>query len=232
MILQIMSDIKYFLVVLAIALTGFALAFWLISYPQYDLTFGTIPQAFLNTYQYMLGQGINADFTGTASPELGVMLLVMFMLFMMIVMLNLLIALMGDSFATIKSRGVAHWRREQACIILEQYSMVTQKTREKFHTDSHIHILRHFVVPHDAELSTQQLLLKMMGNLDGKSGDKAIQELKSEFQALELKVDNILGLLNDLKKNQKSDSSESGTGFAEMQSVSDKRKSVMPRENR
>lgn len=166
MILQIMNDIKFFLIILAIALTGFALAFWLISYPDHTLTFGTIPNAFLNTFQYMLGQEVSADFSGTASPELGVGLLVAFMLFMMILMLNLLIALMGDSFTVIKDRGIAHWRREQACLMLEQQCMLSVAARAKHEAKGRIHLLKHFTRNVDAGLTDKQLLLSVKKTLE------------------------------------------------------------------
>jgi predicted permease len=219
MILQIMSDIKYFLIVLAIALTGFALAFWVISYPDHTLTFGTIPSAFLNTYQYMLGQGITADFEGTASPELGVVLLVMFMLFMMILMLNLLIALMGDSFSTIKSRGQAHWRREQASIILEQYSMVSEKTRKKVEENCHIHILKYFALTQDDELTDKQLLLSVKKTLDSRETEV---ELRGKIASLENKMDLLLALLN--KKDGGGDAEKEKQKAPEPSAAADKEK--------
>jgi predicted permease len=219
MILQIMSDIKYFLIVLAIALTGFALAFWVISYPDHTLTFGSIPSAFLNTYQYMLGQGITADFEGTASPELGVVLLVMFMLFMMILMLNLLIALMGDSFSTIKSRGHAHWRREQASIILEQYSMVSEKTRNKVEENCHIHILKYFALTHDDELTDKQLLLSVKKTLDSRETEF---ELRGKIASLENKMDLLLALLS--KKEGGADAEKEKQKTSEPSAAADREK--------
>lgn len=221
-----MYDIKYFLVILAIALTGFALAFWLISYPDYTLTFGNIPDAFLNTFQYMLGQGISADFTGTASPELGVVLLVMFMLFMMILMLNLLIALMGDSFSVIKDRGIAHWRREQACLMLEQQSMVSAAARAKHEAKSRIHLLKHFARNVDAGLTDKQLLLSVKKTLDANSqvndttGDAVSNKLVSLSEAqeaaeaklalLESKIDAVLAKLTAVAAAQAPGSPTSG----------------------
>ena len=142
MILRIMSDIKYFLFILAIVLTGFALAFWTISYPNASLPFGTIPSSFIESFLYMLGQDIDAKFTNTSSPQLGVFLVVMFMLFMMILMLNLLIALMGNSFQVIQNKGVAQWRIEQACMMLEQRFSLSEGVIRRHRHFSRIHVMK------------------------------------------------------------------------------------------
>jgi hypothetical protein len=199
MILQIMSDIKYFLVVLAVALTGFALAFWVISYPDDTLAFGTIPNAFLNAYLYMLGQNISMDFQYTASPQLGVFLLVMFMLFMMILMLNLLIALMGDSFSNMKSQSLAHWQRERAEIMLEQYSKVPKSMRDKIEMFNHIHVLKPFGLSgeggdeaaHSDEASWAEGSRKAQrGLVDADAG------MRERLAAVELKLDRLLMLID------------------------------------
>lgn len=137
-----MSDIKYFLFILAIVLTGFALAFWTISYPNASLPFGTIPSSFIESFLYMLGQDIDAKFTNTSSPQLGVFLVVMFMLFMMILMLNLLIALMGNSFQVIQNKGVAQWRIEQACMMLEQRFSLSEGVIRRHRHFSRIHVMK------------------------------------------------------------------------------------------
>jgi hypothetical protein len=45
--------------------------------------------------------------------------LVVYLLFMMILMLNLLIALMVESYETVASKGMAQWQLEQASIMTE-----------------------------------------------------------------------------------------------------------------
>jgi hypothetical protein len=42
------------------------------------------------------------------------------MMAMIILMLNLLIALMGDVFSSVRAKGFAVWRKEQASIIIEE----------------------------------------------------------------------------------------------------------------
>ena len=71
----------------------------------------------------MLGAFDPAEFDSGAAPVLSTVFLCLFLLFMMILMLNLLIALMGDTFDKVKSRGKAEWRLEQASIVSEDPSL-------------------------------------------------------------------------------------------------------------
>lgn len=174
MILRIMSDIRFFLFILAVVLTGFALAFWLISYPDQDLLFGTLKSSFINTYLFMLGQNISADFSHTSSPDLGVFLLVLFMLFMMILMLNLLIALMANSFKVVQSKGLAQWRLEQASMMLEQRFTLSEKFIARHRHFSRVHVLK--------LTSLADKVKKQHGRgaewSEGDSGDNALMRLE------------------------------------------------------
>ena len=162
------------------------MAFWIISYPNTSLTFGTIEMAFYNTYLYMLGQNIEADFAGdTASPRLGVLLLVMFMFFMMILMLNLLIALMGNSYSKVQEKGLAEWRLGQASMILEQSYLMTQRTKRSHESYNSIHVLKYTTllpdedpdfVPPDKRLATLEDKLASLG----KKIDEVLAEKKSK----------------------------------------------------
>ena len=83
MILHIILDIRYFILILGFALAGFSQAFWLISYPNISDDFGTIQKSFYNIYLYMFVQISDTDFSSTASPKLGALLLVFFLLFIL-----------------------------------------------------------------------------------------------------------------------------------------------------
>jgi hypothetical protein len=120
MVLQIAYSIRFFLLVLFCVLAGFTQAFWLLSNVDPTNLFGTVKGAFLTAFMYMLGQNVEADFDRTASPKLATFLLIVFMMAMIILMLNLLIALMGDVFSSVRAKGFAVWRKEQASIIIEE----------------------------------------------------------------------------------------------------------------
>jgi hypothetical protein len=116
MITTIVFDIRNLLIVLVFVLCGFAQAFWLIAQGDHNRHFAEMDVALYNAILYMLGQNIAPD---QIDSLFGKCLLVAFMLVMTLLLLNLLIALMGDTFSSVRDQGVARWRKEQACIILD-----------------------------------------------------------------------------------------------------------------
>lgn len=162
MILQIASEIRTFLFVLFCVLAGYAQAFWLLSNNEETLVFGTVSNAFLNAFLYMLGQGISADFSGTASPYVAQVFLVFFLITMMILMLNLLIALMGDVFSKVRSEGTALWRKEQAAIILEE-SFLYMDGRN---IPKHLLVLKYTSEVKNAEINFQEELENLIATSD------------------------------------------------------------------
>jgi hypothetical protein len=125
MVIAIAYDIKVFLLIMAMALAGFAQGFWMLSRRGNGLPFGTIHQALLSSFDYMMGS-FDTQFDGSVSPALSTLLVVVFIVFMIILMLNLLIALMGNTFAQVSAKGLAQWRREQTSIILDELFLVEQ----------------------------------------------------------------------------------------------------------
>lgn len=119
MILRIAWDIRFFMVVLLCFIMGFAQAFWLLSYQNKSLPFAKFGNSMLNSYYYMLGLDVDTDFHDTISPGLATFLLSLFTLIMMILMLNLLIALMGNTYSEIWELKSAPWRRERIAVMCE-----------------------------------------------------------------------------------------------------------------
>jgi hypothetical protein len=75
MILRLAVDIRYFLLVLGIIITGFSSAIWLLTYPNFAGPFGTIRKGFLSSFLFMLGSH-DADMSDTVAPGLATFLLV------------------------------------------------------------------------------------------------------------------------------------------------------------
>lgn len=145
MVIEITIQIQLYLVLLFCVLAGYAQAFWTLSNDSgladdgSSLPFGTISQAFYNTFFYMLGQNIDTLFPGsTGSPYIASLFLVSFMMVMMILMFNLLIALMGDICTKIREKGSAQWRKEQARVLLEERFFLTD---EALALDPHILVI-------------------------------------------------------------------------------------------
>lgn len=122
MVIAIAYDIKVFLLILFVAMVGFAQGFWLLSVRGEGLPFGTLSEAMLSSFRYMLGD-FDLQFAGSVSPTLSLCLVVVFVIFMIVLMFNLLIALMGNTFAYVSGKGLAQWRMEQASIILDEQFM-------------------------------------------------------------------------------------------------------------
>jgi hypothetical protein len=118
---------------------GFGQAFWVISNVNPQAEFGTVGNAVLNAYLVMLGQ-LTPDSTLTVAPKFATFLTCMMLMILIIVMLNALIALMGDTFANVRGLGLALWRREQATIIFEQ---AFSRSDERLYVPPHIHVLHY-----------------------------------------------------------------------------------------
>lgn len=120
MIVTIAERIRVYLFVLGCVLIGFVFAFWLLANSDPSQPFGSLDNSFINSFLFMLGQNVsNESFTGFVNEKLGTFILVIFCILMMILMLNLLIAMMSDAYDTVRAKGAAAWRKEQASTIIE-----------------------------------------------------------------------------------------------------------------
>jgi hypothetical protein len=175
MILQITQDIGYFLVILASTLCAFSQAFWILSSSNISLLFGSsIQNAYIYSFMFMMGQNVDPNvFQDSASFPLCMALLILFMLFMVVLMLNLLIALMSDSYATVTEKGLAQWRWEQASIILEDTNTQNEKV------PPYLHVLQYTSALRFSEDSDTVHVSKL---------DKAAQALDDRFQKLHSKI--------------------------------------------
>ncbi len=124
-ILRIVYDIRFYLLVLFCVLAGFAQAFWILANIDPNNDFGTIRNSLYHAYLTMLG-GMTPTFINSISEGFGTFLLCIFMMVMIIVMLNILIALMGDTFADSRAQGLALWQREKAAIVYDQLFYLSQ----------------------------------------------------------------------------------------------------------
>jgi hypothetical protein len=107
MIVQIAYSIRYFLIALFCVLAGFAQGFWLFSNMDSTSDFGTMKKSLWAAFMTMLGAMLpQFEDNHNASPEFASFLLVIFMMVMIILMLNILIALMGDTFSRVRGSGL------------------------------------------------------------------------------------------------------------------------------
>jgi hypothetical protein len=128
MILRISHDMRYLLFVVVIVSVGFAQAFWMICRTDRTLPFSTFEGAMLYSFVFLLGGYDPTAFEGVPLYRLGIALSAIYMIIVSVLLLNLLIALMGDSYGSVKEKGLAQWKLEQAQIITEmQGSMKDDK---------------------------------------------------------------------------------------------------------
>ena len=129
MILRISTDMKYLLIVVLLVALGFSQAFWIISNEDKLLPFGTFENSVLNSFVFMLGGYDPSAFIGTRLYKFALGLSCLYMIIVSILLLNLLIALMGDSYSSVRGKGLAQWRLEQAQIITEMQGSMTEEER-------------------------------------------------------------------------------------------------------
>ena len=103
------------------------------------ITVSLVGKSLFNSFLTIMG-AFTPNFDNSANPDFGTFLTCIFMMTCMIIMLNVLIALMGDTFSTVRSLGLAAWRQEQATVIFEQSFGLSEET---LYVPPHIHILQY-----------------------------------------------------------------------------------------
>jgi hypothetical protein len=93
-------------------------AFWIVATRHTDSPFSNFDSAMLSLFTFMVGDYTPFELPGTSSStsldRYLQLLSTIYMLIVAILLLNLLIALMGDSFGTVKTDALAHWALHKA----------------------------------------------------------------------------------------------------------------------
>lgn len=138
MILRIAEDMTSLMFVVFLVLLGFSQAFWLLASENRDLDgdpstnpFSTIPNSLLNSFTFMLGGYDPFAFSNAPLESFALFLSCIYMLIVSILLLNLLIALMGDSYGDVREKGLAQWRLEQCQLIIESAATMSQNDRKR-----------------------------------------------------------------------------------------------------
>ncbi len=150
MVMLIISDIKYFLLVLLCVLIGFAQGFWLLlndANPSSHFT--DVKQSYYTTFMFMFGQIDSEELQNGKSSGFSKLYLVAFMLTTMLLLFNLLIALMGDSFSRTKEKIEAHYWKELASFMVDQsmptplLALLELLNVMKYEKDDFIHVVKY-----------------------------------------------------------------------------------------
>lgn len=105
LIFEILKDIRFFVVVVIMILIGFGTMFFVLFSDEEEsenAELDTYIKSIVTTFGMMLGQFESGYFVNTNVPAVSTVVLMLYLFIMMIVMINLLIAIMGDSFDRIK----------------------------------------------------------------------------------------------------------------------------------
>ena len=130
MVFCILFSIKELMVILVLVIFGFSQAFYLLTFDNDLLDFSSPTDAIINAFLYMMGQSQLSQMQQATNPKLAQFLLCLFIFISAILLLNLLIALMNNSYSAIQAKEVAEWHRECTKIMIEQwrpYSSYTAK---------------------------------------------------------------------------------------------------------
>ena len=128
MITGIIIRAKYFVLILFVCLIGFASSFFILFENQDGLEIARRSPLMMLVYSYtILLNGFDVgDIDGSANFAMTLILSLTFTYFINIVMLNLLIAIMGDIFDQIQENARAEFLYGRAQIILEYEAKVTK----------------------------------------------------------------------------------------------------------
>jgi len=121
MILHIGYVIRYFLFILLAILLAFTQEFWIL----FDLSsnddsqFKNIANGMLMSFQFMIGNYDTSTLELSVQPKFAIFLSVVFVVIVSILLLNLLIALMGDAYNEVKEHSTGHWNFAKAESVID-----------------------------------------------------------------------------------------------------------------
>lgn len=202
---QIIKGIGYFLYILFFIVIGFAGAFWLLSVGDTNSQCSSVDGAVFTTFTYLIGADAAPDIDASDRNQFYRFTYVLYIIVTMVVLLNLLIAIMGDIYGRAHAVAPAQFRWEQANVISDNMFLLTAEERRQFRVDP---LVVHYLTAKNplekdddnnaiddsfeqngSELGT---LKKQLLELTGKH-ESAMAALRSECneQALELKMEQL-----------------------------------------
>lgn len=105
MILRMASSIQIILFIVFLVIVGFSQAFWVLSDPLGPSRFAAIDKSLLASFEFMMGGYNSSEFDTSFSPEISILLSIMYMILVAILLLNLVIAMMTSNFEEVKEHA-------------------------------------------------------------------------------------------------------------------------------
>ena len=165
MVLAIVSDIRYFALVLGLLVFTFTQAFILLHAPNgvhasfsfahdgVELPFGKWSSSLIHTFNMMLGEFDMEWFDYSVSRPFTQFVFIIYMFIVSIVLLNLLIAIMADSYSRVQSKARSEGLSQKAKIMLEMLALQSSQENERYEKEvTWVHLLK----PRHRQLHSEQ----------------------------------------------------------------------------
>lgn len=134
MIIEVVLDMKAFMLVWMISILAFSDSFLGLSLanpPDQRFIQKGFLDAFTFTYRLILGDWNTENFGGVAVPLVWILFLLC-TIFNLIVMLNLLIAIISETFARVNANAISTGYKEMASLIAENHYIVPENVKNSY----------------------------------------------------------------------------------------------------
>lgn len=135
MIVEILKDMKFFMLILVVILLGFTNSTFVLLHPPYgDVTVSqsSILRSLVQMWSSVMGDFETTIYDDAPDAWLLWMLFVLFTFIVIVVMLNLLIALMGDSYERVNNQKAQARQSELAGIIVDIETTIRENSSSRW----------------------------------------------------------------------------------------------------
>lgn len=137
----VISDVKWFLMFILLTLISFALAFYILFRQEDKVEFNRVWHAIVSMFSFMLGGFDFHVFFKSKNPEAAVCFFVLYEFIMAIMLLNLLIAIMTDSYSKVMENEHL-WNLCSKAQIIDELETTLPKWLVRRWNPSYVHILK------------------------------------------------------------------------------------------
>ncbi|XP_052781748.1 transient receptor potential cation channel subfamily V member 5-like isoform X2 [Mya arenaria] len=135
MYLMMSKDIVRFGIIYCVFMMSFGLGFYFLFRDINQDSFKTLPSTIMTLFQMTLGEFKYHDFDLTRYALLTKLVFAVFMILVPILLLNMLIAMMGNTYQSVIIKSEKEWRKQWAKIVVVLERGYTRKQLRKFHQE-------------------------------------------------------------------------------------------------
>lgn len=132
-IIGVLIDLKVFMVILTLSILAFSGTFFILAQNNKteNMKLDTFPKAVIQMYELMLGSFDTKEY-GNSGYALTYFMFALASMFLIVIMLNLLIAIISDTFANVQGQAKRKMYQEFAQLICESYHLLTESEKQEF----------------------------------------------------------------------------------------------------